>query len=126
MKSNPKLNNIFIKLLNSNMQSMKLNDLKTSINNDIAIIGMSGRFPGAENIASFWDIIKDGKEEIKFYSKEELLEKGVNPELLNNPGYVLADSLIESADKFDSSFFGYTPRESDFMDPQHRIFNLEK
>ena len=101
---------------------MKLNDSKTNSNCDIAIIGMSGRFPGAENIASFWDIIKDGKEEISFYSTEELLEKGVNQELLNNPGYVFADSLIESADKFDSSFFGYTPREADFMDPQHRIF----
>lgn len=98
-----------------------LNTLKTRIN-DIAIIGMSGRFPGAENISSFWDIIKAGKEEITFYSREELLQKGVSSDLLNNPRYVFADSLIESADKFDSSFFGYTPREADFMDPQHRIF----
>ena len=91
-------------------------------NSDIAIIGLSGRFPGAENIDLFWDIIKNGKETILYYTKDELLEKGVDPELLNNPGYVLASGIIESADKFDSSFFGYTPREADFMDPQHRVF----
>ncbi len=90
--------------------------------NDIAIIGLSGRFPGAEDINAFWDIIKDGKETISYYTKEELLEKGVNAELLKNPDYVFAGGKIDSADKFDSSFFGYTPREADFMDPQHRVF----
>jgi amino acid adenylation domain-containing protein len=89
---------------------------------DIAVIGMSGRFPGANDTTAFWELIKEGKESITFYSKEELLGKGVNSELLNNPAYVPADSIIESADKFDSSFFGYTPREADFMDPQHRVF----
>jgi tyrocidine synthetase-3 len=97
------------------------NELKPG-NGDVAIIGLSGRFPGAENIGSFWDIIRDGKETISYYTREELLEKGVDPELLNNPAYVRADGVVESAEGFDSSFFGYTPREADFMDPQQRVF----
>ena len=38
----------------------------------IAIIGMSGRFPGANNIDEFWRNLRDGKEAIKFFSDEEL------------------------------------------------------
>ena len=101
---------------------MKREDLNRVNNNDVAIIGLSGRFPGAENVDSFWEIIRDGRETISVYTREELLEKGVDPDLLNSPNYVYADSLIDTADKFDSSFFGYTPREADFMDPQHRVF----
>jgi acyl transferase domain-containing protein len=90
--------------------------------NGIAIIGIDGRFPGANNIEEFWNIIKEGKETISFYSKDELLQKGVSSELLNNPNFVRAEGVIDSAEMFDSSFFGFTPREADFMDPQHRVF----
>ncbi len=89
---------------------------------DIAIIGMTGRFSGVENIEDFWDVICSGKETITYYTKEELLKKGVDKTLLENENYVLADGNIETADKFDSAFFGITPREADFMDPQHRVF----
>lgn len=89
---------------------------------DIAIIGMAGRFPGAENIDEFWKTIASGSEETIFYSREYLENKGVDNLLLEHKNYIYANPLLESADKFDSSFFGFTPREADFMDPQHRIF----
>ena len=101
---------------------MNIKDIEMSQKTDIAIIGLSGRFPGAENIEQFWEIIRDGKETISHYSYEELIKKGVDPEMLKDPNYVFASGIIESADKFDSSFFGYSPREADFMDPQHRVF----
>lgn len=90
---------------------------------EIAVIGMAGRFPGAKNIHRFWDDLKNGKELVSFFSAEELKEAGVEPELLNNPNYVKAYGLLEDIDCFDASFFGYTPREAEIMDPQIRIFH---
>jgi amino acid adenylation domain-containing protein/FkbH-like protein len=90
--------------------------------NDIAIIGMAGRFSGVSNIDEFWEAISSGKETITYYTKEELINKGVQKTLIDNKDYVLANGNIESADKFDSTFFGITPREADYMDPQHRVF----
>lgn len=89
---------------------------------EIAIIGMAGRFSGVENVEDFWKAISFGKETITYYTKEELLEKGVDERLLENEEYVLANGNMDSADKFDSAFFGVTPREADFMDPQQRVF----
>lgn len=92
-----------------------------SYNEGIAIIGMAGHFPGAGDIGTFWENIKNGVESISFYTREELEKKGVHPELLNNPNYIYANGVCEDADKFDSAFFGYTPREADLIDPQQRL-----
>lgn len=88
----------------------------------IAVIGMSGRFPGARNIETFWHNIAGGVKSIRFFSDEELLAMGLDPALLAQPNCVKAGSLLEEIDKFDASFFGYTPREAEVMDPQHRFF----
>ena len=93
-----------------------------SLVKDIAIIGMAGRFSGVSNIEEFWSAISSGTEKISFYTKEELINKGVDKDLIENKDYVFANGNIDSADKFDSAFFGITPREADFMDPQHRVF----
>ena len=95
---------------------------KEYADNDIAIIGLSGRFPEASNIEEFWELIKSGKEAITHYSRKELENKGVANELLDHPNYVYANGSIPTADKFDAAFFGFTPKEADFMDPQHRVF----
>jgi amino acid adenylation domain-containing protein len=87
----------------------------------VAIIGMAGHFPGAGNVDEYWENIKNRVESIDFFTKEELLNKGVHPDLLNNPDYVYANGVCKDADKFDSAFFGFTPREADFIDPQHRL-----
>lgn len=97
-------------------------DLEKEKSNEIAVIGLAGRFPGAENIYEFWNIVKNGTEAISYFSKDELVKKGVDKDLLDNQNYVYANGMIDCADKFDSTFFGFTPREADFMDPQHRVF----
>jgi acyl transferase domain-containing protein len=89
---------------------------------DIAIIGMSGRFPGAESLAEFWQNLSNGVESIVFYSPEELVSAGVNPAVLKLPNYVNAGSILADIDRFDASFFGFNPREAESMDPQQRIF----
>ncbi|HKH43628.1 MAG TPA: SDR family NAD(P)-dependent oxidoreductase [Thermoanaerobaculia bacterium] len=88
----------------------------------IAIIGMSGRFPGAGSIPRLWQGLRDGVEAISFFSEEELRSAGVPAGLLGNPAYVRARGLLADADAFDARFFGYSPREAELIDPQHRVF----
>ena len=89
---------------------------------DIAVIGMSGRFPGAKNVEELWQNLRSGLESVPFFSDEELKESGVDPAVLNNPHYVKAAAILDAPELFDASFFGYSPKEAEMMDPQHRLF----
>ena len=88
----------------------------------IAIIGMSGRFPGAKNVSEFWENLRDGVESISFFSREELEAAGRDPALVNNPDFVKAGSVLDEIELFDASFFGFNPREAEVIDPQQRLF----
>ena len=89
---------------------------------EIAIIGMAGRFPGADNINEFWENLKNAKENIMFFSKKELIEAGIDQDLIEDPCYVRAQGVVKNIKGFDAKFFAYTPREAENMDPQHRMF----
>ncbi len=89
---------------------------------DIAIIGMAGRFPGAENIDQYWQNLCSGEESITFFSDEELEEAGVDPEVLKEANYIKASPILSDPSLFDAKFFGYSPKEAGYMDPQHRLF----
>ncbi|MEH2238966.1 beta-ketoacyl synthase N-terminal-like domain-containing protein [Nostoc sp.] len=97
----------------------KINDVDEA---DIAVIGLSGRFPKATNIEEFWQNLRDGVESISFFSAQELESAGIDSVTLSNPNYVKAAVPLEDMDLFDASFFGYNPRDAEIMDPQHRIF----
>lgn len=90
---------------------------------EIAVIGMSGEFPGAEDLHVFWDNLKQAKESVSFFSEEELAQAGVPSDIYNAPGYVKANAFIEGKRYFDADFFGYRPEEAELMDPQIRIFH---
>ncbi len=90
---------------------------------DIAVIGMSGRFPGAENTEEFWKNLVQGKETISFFSNKELREAGIQPSEYKNPRYVKAKGIIKNTDQFDADFFGYPPKEAEKMDPQFRLLH---
>ena len=90
--------------------------------NDIAIVGMSGRFPGAKNIEEFWEKLRDGVEAISFFTDEELRRSGIDEESLREPGYVKAAGVLDQIEMFDASFFGFNPREAEVLDPQQRLF----
>ncbi|MBD2344916.1 SDR family NAD(P)-dependent oxidoreductase [Anabaena subtropica FACHB-260] len=99
------------------------NNFINSLNEDeIAIIGMAGRFPGADKIDSFWQNLSNGVESISFFTNEELISAGVNSELLSDRNYVKASGVLEDIELFDAAFFGFSPREAEITDPQHRLF----
>ncbi len=89
---------------------------------EIAIVGMAGRFPGAPDVATFWQRIHDGVESVKTYSDAELEALGVPETLRSDPDYVKAGVPLDGHDLFDAEFFGFTPREAEQLDPQQRLF----
>ncbi|MGB8355653.1 MAG: amino acid adenylation domain-containing protein [Chthoniobacteraceae bacterium] len=88
----------------------------------IAIVGVAGKFPGARDVNQFWKNLVDGVESITQMTDCELLESGISAEDVKNPNYVKARAILGDADAFDAAFFGYSPREAELMDPQHRLF----
>ncbi|XYY60520.1 beta-ketoacyl synthase N-terminal-like domain-containing protein [Bacillus velezensis] len=90
----------------------------------LAVIGISCEFPGAKDHYEFWNNIKEGKESITFFSKEELRRFGISEELADHPGFVPAKSVLEGKEMFDPGFFGFSPKDAEYMDPQLRMLLL--
>ncbi|WP_416671492.1 type I polyketide synthase [Egbenema bharatensis] len=88
---------------------------------EIAIIGMAGRFPGASNPEQLWQNLRAGIESISFFSDEALTASGIDAATLGNSSYVRAGAVLEEIDLFDADFFGFTPREAEIADPQQRL-----
>lgn len=90
---------------------------------EIAVIGMSGQFPQSPDYRGYWKNLCEGKELITTYSDVELRARGLSEDELNDAAYVKAGAYVENKDLFDHVFFGYTPDEASFMDPQIRLFH---
>ncbi|PTL74938.1 type I polyketide synthase [Vitiosangium sp. GDMCC 1.1324] len=88
----------------------------------VAIIGMALRFPGARDAESFWKNLRDGVEARTAISDQELEAAGVPSSMREKPGYVRAGFTLGDVASFDAAFFGYSPREAEMLDPQHRLF----
>ncbi|MCL6589227.1 MAG: SDR family NAD(P)-dependent oxidoreductase [Firmicutes bacterium] len=104
---------------------------------EIAIIGVSGKFPKAANLDQYWENIAGGVECIGYFPENRRQEcedfcarskyvqflTGIEP--TPNPGpdnpYVKG-GYLEEIDKFDAAFFRIPPREAKFMDPLQRVF----
>ncbi|RLC10634.1 MAG: polyketide synthase, partial [Deltaproteobacteria bacterium] len=90
--------------------------------NDIAIVGISLRVPGANTPTAYWENLRDGVESIEQLDEERLLAAGESPETLRKPNYIRASGSLEDMKMFDGEFFGFSPKESAILDPQHRHF----
>jgi len=88
---------------------------------EIAIIGMAGRFPGAPDVRTFWKNLCKGVESSVAFTEEELRASGVDPSVLKDPHYVNRGALLDDPEGFDAAFFGISPREAELLDPQHRV-----
>ena len=89
---------------------------------DIAIVSLVSRFPGAPNPEGLWANLRSGRESISFFTRDELLAAGIPRRTAEHPHYIPARGVYERPLAFDARFFGYSPRESELLDPQHRIF----
>jgi amino acid adenylation domain-containing protein len=85
----------------------------------IAIIGLAGRFPGARTAEEFWDGLVAGREMISQFTPEELEVDLSNSD--PDGHFVNARGVMPDADMFDAKHFNIPPRETERMDPQHRI-----
>jgi phthiocerol/phenolphthiocerol synthesis type-I polyketide synthase E len=88
----------------------------------VAIIGMRGRFPGAEDLDRFWQNLASGTESITRLSPDDMRAAGIPDDLMSLPGYVNAAPLLGDVDRFDAEFFGFSARDASLTDPQHRLF----
>lgn len=89
---------------------------------EIAIIGMSGRFPKSYTIDQFWKNLQNGVELITEFpasqQNSQVTSTGHQPARQT----IKSGSILEDVEQFDASFFGFNPREAEAMDPQHRLF----
>ena len=90
---------------------------------DIAVIGMSGRFPGAASVDEFWRNLVGNVESIVAFSDDELRAEGLDPVAMRAAGqYVQRRGQLTNPDQFDAAFFGISPNEAAATDPQQRLF----
>jgi len=88
----------------------------------IAVIGMAGRFPGADDLDGFWRLVRDGVDVLETFSDADLDQAGVPAALRSKPNYVRRGTALPQAEHFDAAFFALSPREAQILDPQQRIF----
>lgn len=89
---------------------------------DIAVVGLSGRFPGASTLEQFWTNCCEGKETIKHFSADELTAAGVNQDTLAQPNYIRSKGILDNVHYFDADFFGISEQDAKVLDPQQRLF----
>lgn len=90
--------------------------------NDIAIVGLAGRFPGARTLADFWRNLREGVESISIVAPEECDAVPLEPDVRHDPNFVAAVAPLDGIEDFDAALFGFTPAEAMLTDPQHRVF----
>ena len=94
----------------------------SSDSNAIAIVGMAGRFPLANDLQTFWTNLRNGVESVQTLTDDELRKAGVDDATLSDPNYIKVASMLSGFETFDAEFFDIAPREAEVMDPQHRLF----
>jgi amino acid adenylation domain-containing protein len=86
---------------------------------DIAIIGISCRFPKANSIEEFWDNICQGRNCLDRFTEEELTQTKTK---LQQENFVPVRGILSDIEQFDANFFGFNPMDASIADPQHRLF----
>ncbi len=106
------------------MQNMS-HDMNDEINenmndNDIAVIGFSGRFPEADDLETFWKNLASGKDSIRPLPdvRKQELEEAMGAPL---EGEFLKSGYLDTITGFEPGYFNISEEESKYIDPQHRL-----
>ncbi|MFC8846045.1 MULTISPECIES: amino acid adenylation domain-containing protein [unclassified Micromonospora] len=89
---------------------------------EIVVVGLAGRFPGAPDPATFWWNLCAGVDAIHDHTDAELTALGIGPRLLADPRHVRAAGRLDDVADFDADFFAFGAQEAARTDPQHRLF----
>ena len=90
---------------------------------DIAIIGIAGRFPQANNINDFWKNLCDGVNAVDEVPKARWDVSAIyaSGEASPNKSTSKWGGFLDQVDAFEPAFFKLSPKEAKWMDPQHRL-----
>ncbi|CCH32918.1 SDR family NAD(P)-dependent oxidoreductase [Actinosynnema sp. NPDC047251] len=88
----------------------------------VAVVGMAGRFPGADSVAALWRLLTAGEEAVTRFTPQEPAAAGVPADLAGDPAHVPAKGALSDVEGFDAELFGYSAAEAALLDPQHRLF----
>ncbi|MDP3515990.1 MAG: AMP-binding protein, partial [Pseudohongiella sp.] len=100
-------------------QSLQTSHIKT---NDIAVIGVACRFPGAHGPEAFWRVLEEGIETLSCFTPAQAIAAGVPPERAHDPAQVNVAPILDDIEGCDLDFWKYAKREAELMDPQQRVF----
>ena len=118
-----------IALLAKHFESQETGEQKVSLpqrqreRDDLAIVGISCRFPGAPSKEDFWDNLCSERSSIRKITKDELLDEGIPMAVATQENYVPFKGVLEGVEAFDHHFFGYSARDAELMDPQLRLLH---
>ena len=87
----------------------------------VAVVGMAGRFPGARNVNELWQNLLAGKHSITIAGCAADRGPGEVAPQPEAGSFVDAGGVLDDIEMFDAEFFGFTPREAQLTDPQHRL-----
>ena len=94
----------------------------TKSQQEVAIVGMALRVPGASDLEQFWTNLMDGRDCLRRSSLAELERSGLSARVISDPSFVAAKPLLDGIEYFDSGFFGISKSQAEIMDPTHRMF----
>jgi acyl transferase domain-containing protein len=94
---------------------------------EIAVVGLSCRFPGANNKDAYWDLLKEGACAITEIPAQRWAVSDFYSKTLDDNGTSISKwgGFVDHPDYFDPAFFYLSPQEAELMDPQQRIFLQE-
>ncbi len=89
---------------------------------DIAIIGMSCRFPGARNVSEFWQNLLNGVDAVCDIPNDRWdIDRFYSADRESGKMYTRSGGFLDDIAEFDAKFFNISPREACWIDPQHRM-----
>src|SRR3954466_2074445 len=93
----------------SALSTMAMSDMEhdSRSGTEVAVIGMAGRFPGADTLDELWEMIAAGHEGITTFGDDELRAAGTPEALLRDPSFVRRLGVLRDVEGFDAAFFGY-------------------
>ncbi|CCF13229.1 short chain dehydrogenase family protein [Brevibacillus laterosporus GI-9] len=98
--------------------------MKSVKKNDIAIIGISGRFGETQNLEEFWETLRNGNDCIRTIpeSRQKDIDRFINHVQPHIQKRYLHAAYLEEIDQFDYQLFSISPKEASLMDPNQRLF----